>query len=209
MEAVQALVVGFQTTDTFPMSLAVILDSQSLADHVGVIKRQIRRSLQSPETERLARRIINAQPDGVIDGVPYVYAWGLEHQLAESGGALEKATSQLAQIRAIWNFAVLNVAYVPDGIVGNTPEVVQTAELTLDSRRGDCDDYVILLSALLQPLGFKTAASVISADSETNWQHIYTLVEYKGRWVPLDPVVPGATPGYEYQDAIAYEEFPL
>lgn len=64
----------------------------------------------------------------------------------------------------------------------------------------NCDDHTILNAALLNSLGFRTGAKVISPD-EANW-HIYTVVGvypfYKPTCIiPLDTTQPGSYPGWE------------
>lgn len=115
---------------------AVILDTNSIEDHVSVVGRQVRRSLRDPEVERLARKIVRGRPDTYHEGIPIVFAWGLPHQLTL--GEAQKAETRLDEIHAIWNFVVLNVSYQPDAVFAEVPEMVQTAELILDSRAGDC-----------------------------------------------------------------------
>ncbi len=198
---------------------AALFDSESLADHVGLVKRQVDRSLRDRQTHGLAKRIVEANPDEIlaIDGhsIPIVYAWGLEHQLTASVQDLRPARTKLDEIVLIWNFVVLNVRYQLDPVFGDTPEVVQTTALTLDQRAGDCDDMTVVLASLLRARGFRVRARVINAsgpsdvDGETYAEHIYAQVKHGGKWLALDPVVRGAYPGYEYPGFEKVESFPL
>jgi predicted transglutaminase-like cysteine proteinase len=191
----------------------VILDSEDLEDHVGVIRRQVERSLRDRETHTLAKKIVAGRAESFIaapdeTAIPLVWAWGLPHQLAVDQAALEPAREPLDQIVAVWNFVVLNVAYQYDPVIGDTPEWCLTTRLTLDQRAGDCDDMVIVLASLLKALGFSVKARVVSTNQEA-WQHIYAVVDHDGHELALDPVVRGAWPGFEYGGVTAHEDIPL
>ena len=108
------------------------------------------------------------------------------------------------QARKLFEFVRDEIQYVydPRGL-----DAIQSPEVTLKLRAGDCEDQAILLSSLLAAIGFE--AALIFADTDNNGvpDHVYSAVhlpdapEYtkpfkreKGKdgknlydWVPLDP----------------------
>lgn len=181
--------------------LVAAYDSGNLEEHVAVIQRQVQRSIDEGSAGRLARAIVNGRATGRIVGPhgqvwPVVHMWNSWFYLPEEGFA---AQGWREQIRRIWDFVVLNVRYEPDP---NGFDLFSTLQYTLAAGEGDCDDMVIALAALLKPLGYKVRGRVISVNNK-NWEHIYALV-YVPRtgsrfWLPLDPTVPFAVPGWEYE----------
>lgn len=184
-------------------------DSDDLAGHVSIIRRQAHRSMEDPVTGELARKIVQGRPDGFVEGLPVVQAWGLPYQLA--AGKPEPARTELEEIQAVWNFLVLNVSYMfdPPGF-----DMFSTVRILLEAGTGDCDDAVVYFGALLGLLGFKVKARVISVGNVT-WEHVYPLVALpRGagrptRWMSLDWTVRGALPGWEYEGARAVKDFPI
>jgi transglutaminase-like putative cysteine protease len=71
---------------------------------------------------------------------------------------------------------------------------------TVGLRAGDCDDMSALLVAMGKIAGFPTALRVVSKTGKT-WDHIYCLFGTPKTapqvWIPLDPTVETATPGWE------------
>lgn len=179
--------------------------TDSLDSHLSLVRQQVTRSLRDPATVQLARRIVSGRYDyapgmnglGYASQEPVIQAWGNYYRAPE--GPLCRAKDARCEIEAIWDFYVLNVRYTldPEGI-----DTFSTVRYTLEAGGGDCDDAVIFFCAMLGALGFKTAARVIAADSNY-WEHVYALIgvpKGKGdRWVPLDPTVDGAKPGWEFK----------
>ena len=190
--------------------LVAAYDSNSLDEHVAVIQRQVDRSLQDPQTHRLARKIMTGRPDGHVRGPkrdwPVVQQWGDWYYLPELGAA---GDGWREQIRRIWDFVVLNVRYEPDP---NGFDLFSTLRYTLSAAEGDCDDMVIAFAALLRPLGYDVRGRVISVNGK-NWEHIYALVQvprvHSRYWLPLDTTVPHAVPGWEYEHIRDVRDFDL
>lgn len=190
------------------MVAVAFFDSDDLAGHVDIIRRQTQRSLEDPEVHVLARKIAEGRPDLYVKGIPAVRFRGLVYQLAADRRALG-ARDELEQINAVWDFAVLNVAYMfdPPGI-----DMFSTVPVLLEAGTGDCDDAVVLFGALLGALGFRVKARVISTGDEA-WEHIYPMVGLPRarptRWMPLDWTVQGARPGWEYDNARHRADFEI
>lgn len=189
-----------------------IWEADSLADHMALLQRQVTRSLKDPETTRLARKIVGFRPDGeeIIRGerVPVVQAWGRTHVLIPVDCPMR---DDACEILAIWNFAVANVRYVldPDGY-----DLFSTVKYTLDANAGDCDDFTILFGALLRAVGFQNVFARVVSVSGEYWEHVYTMVGmpksgHTKRLIALDPTVPGATPGWEFEGVKTKEDFRL
>jgi len=191
------------------MVAVAFFDSDDLAGHVDIIRRQTQRSLEDPEVHVLARKIAEGRPDLYIKGIPAVHFRGLPYQLAVSREELAPARNELEQINAVWDFMVLNVTYMfdPPGI-----DMFSTVPVLLDAGTGDCDDAVVFFGALLGALGFRVKARVISTGDEA-WEHIYPLVGLPrarpARWLALDWTVQGARPGWEYDNARHQADFEI
>lgn len=174
-------------------------ETNNLDEHVALIARQVDRSLDDPETRKLAVKLVSGRPDGMKDGKPYVLAWGKPYWMPHVPPCATQSNE--CEITVCWNFVVLNVRYVldPDGY-----DLFSTLKHTLESGGGDCDDMVIALAALLRALGFRDVRARVIATSATVWEHVYTMVRTMkggtgGRLLALDPTVKGALPGWEYE----------
>lgn len=173
-------------------------ESNSIDDHTGLMRRQVKKSLADPETHKLAR--------AVARGGNSVVAWGQQYKLTPRGAGEDRACCDIAQV---WNFCVLNVAYVPDP---SGYDLFCTVKRTLERHVGDCDDATILQGALLKSLGFQDVrARVISVKGDV-WNHVYVMVSRHyngGPLIALDPTVRGSTPGWEFKGARDVKDFRL
>lgn len=194
------------------MNDAAIWETRNLAEHVELIKRQFRRSLDNAELRALAAKIITHTPDDYVnDGgrmVPVVYLFGRVLRLPQLSAAC--IDDEVRESQALWDFYVLNVAYTPDPV---GYDLFMTAPYTLEAGQGDCDDAVIALGALHRLIGFEhLVARVVSTDNEF-WEHVYLLVGFPKRnpkkWLALDPTVRGALPGWQYTKIKNARDFPL
>jgi len=177
--------------------------TKSLDGHVKLIRQQFRKGLADPELVRLVGKVTSGVGDWVNDPgtgkrVMVVSGWGKWYRMPMQP-AVGKIRDDKADLARIWNFCILNVRYIldTDGV-----DVFFTPKEILERGAGDCDDFTILLGAMLTIAGFQTAARVISTDKRA-WEHIYTLVAMPKegtakQWVPLDPTVEGKFPGWQY-----------
>lgn len=193
--------------------LAKSWETDSLEEHVALVKRQVSRSLEDMETVQLARKIVSGKADGRarVDGVvqPYVEAWGEAFVLPPGPRCPMRDGS--CELERLWDFWVANVRYVYDP---TEYDLFCTAKLTLLAGSGDCDDGTVGLVALAKAVGFERCVARIVSVGGQEWEHIYPLIglpkEGRGapmRYVPLDFTVPGATPGWEYTGVAAYQDF--
>jgi hypothetical protein len=86
------------------------------------------------------------------------------------------------RVRALFDFVKENIRYVHDPI---ELELVQSPEMTLRTRAGDCDDHTALLSALALSVGVPARFRVIGG-SRDSFQHIYPELRVNGNWLPAD-----------------------
>jgi predicted transglutaminase-like cysteine proteinase len=97
------------------------------------------------------------------------------------------------EITALFRWVRDRVRYVKDPIA---VELVRNARETLKRRAGDCDDKAVLLATLLQSIGHNTRFKVV-ATRPGDFHHVLIEVSHKAQWVPLDPTVERAAPGWE------------
>lgn len=185
-------------------------ETNSLEDHVGLMRDMVRRSLTEGGIQRVTKKVLAGQPDDVewtLTGrKPVIRQWGKSLSMVNVKPAAS-SDDPACRLIPVWNFVVNNLKYVPD------PEgfdLFKTAEVALLDGQGDCDDSCITLSAMILAgsLG-RPYARVISTDGE-HWVHVYCVVVLpNGSEVALDPTVNGAVPGWEFPRAKAVRDFPM
>ncbi len=81
-----------------------------------------------------------------------------------------KGNSDEQTFQNIWNYVRQNIRYQNDeqGI-----EQLRTPQRTLHDKIGDCDDFSILISAILTNLNINHELVVAAYKSKDKWQHIY------------------------------------
>lgn len=100
---------------------------------------------------------------------------------------------EAAADRVFW-WVKQNVKYVADPVV---TELVQAPHVTIDERAGDCDDQVVLASALMLAIGIPVRYVTIAAHEEKEFSHIYLQAEIApGKWKSYDPATKGSFPGW-------------
>jgi len=102
------------------------------------------------------------------------------------------------EVKAIYNFVVRRLRYTKDI---HRVETVHTARelLRRHKKAADCDDFVILIGALLQSIGHPIRIVIIGNNylDKSDYSHIYLQVLAGKKWVSLDGSVPGAKAGWE------------
>jgi transglutaminase-like putative cysteine protease len=91
-----------------------------------------------------------------------------------------------AAAEIIYNWVSQNIKFVDDPI---DLETVQSPEVTVRLKAGDCDDHVALLSAMLQSIGIPVRYVVIGSDRES-FSHIYIEALISGKWTSIDSTIP-------------------
>lgn len=111
-----------------------------------------------------------------------------------------------ARARSLYNWIVRNIRFVndPAGI-----ETVQSPEMTIYNRAGDCDDHAALYAGLARSIGLRVRFRVVGSD-RNSFSHIYPEVFVKGAWLPADTTLPsvgfGRSPGKQPVEKIYSSE---
>lgn len=92
-----------------------------------------------------------------------------------------------AELRALFDWVRENVRYVRDVL---DVETVSTAQRTLQTRSGDCDDQVVLLASLCEAIGYQTRFVVGAYTVANTFEHVYLEVFDGSEWIPCDPTEP-------------------
>jgi len=119
---------------------------------------------------------------------------GVKHPVVHEAAAFILRSSKIPQFdaageaRAIYLWVLRSVRFTRD-IVGK--ETLHSADEILRLGIGDCDDFTILLCALLGTVGHRARIITISSvprdvDGEQPFTHVYPEVFLSGRWVPVD-----------------------
>ena len=97
---------------------------------------------------------------------------------------LTPAQDDIAEVEAVYSFVRDHIRYTKDvwGI-----ETLATPDKVLAMRVGDCDDMTVLLSAMLESIGYPTRFVIEGYQDGAGWEHVYLEVYLLGGWVPLDP----------------------
>lgn len=90
------------------------------------------------------------------------------------------------EIKSLHRFVRDQIRYVKDirGI-----ETVQTPDVTLAIRAGDCDDKSVLLAALLESIGHPTRFVAIGFKPD-DFVHVYVETRIGTSWVPVETTEP-------------------
>ena len=98
---------------------------------------------------------------------------------------------------AIYKWMVRNINYVRDPW---NIERIQSPDITIRQKAGDCDDHAILGASLLQSLGIQTGFRIVSRSGE-NFDHIYTVYRSPQGWKSFDTTVL-KYPGYRFDEQL-------
>lgn len=104
-------------------------------------------------------------------------------------------TDQVAE--ALYRWMTRNINYVRDPW---NIERIQSPDVTLTQKAGDCDDHAILSAALLQSLGIQTGFRIVSRTGR-NYDHIYTVFRSPDGWKSFDTTV-AKYPGFEFNETL-------
>jgi Transglutaminase-like superfamily len=95
------------------------------------------------------------------------------------------AYDKIAELNAIFHWVLRNIRYTEDP---PNKEMLHPVRDLLNLRAGDCDDFVVLLAALLGSVGFQTRAVTVAADpaDPSQFTHVYLEALVGGEWIALD-----------------------
>ena len=100
-----------------------------------------------------------------------------------------KPKDYIGEIKSLFEWVQQNIRYTKDTV---HVEVLHSAHRMLELRAGDCDDFSIVLGALLEAIGHPVRLVLTGPDPlrQNLFTHIYLEVFHKGRWIPLDATMP-------------------
>jgi hypothetical protein len=102
------------------------------------------------------------------------------------------------EVKAIQRWTRDNIRYVRD-IQG--VETLHSASKILELGYGDCDDKSILVSAMLQSVGYPVKLKAVGFTSNT-LSHIYPMVKLEGQWIAVETTEKGWTIGMEPENIV-------
>ena len=76
-------------------------------------------------------------------------------------------------------------------------ELLQDVWATLDRRRGDCDDFCILLCAAAEVLGCPCRIVTVSTRKDRSPNHVYPEANVNGKWLGMDATMQGTALGWQ------------
>lgn len=108
---------------------------------------------------------------------------------------------QVGEITAIFDFVRDGVRYLrdpwaPEGLELFTAPAQLLRDVDAGTAAGDCDDHVILASALLETIGYRTRYRIGGLPPD-HFRHIWLEVQSSGGWLPLELVKKDEPAGYD------------
>lgn len=97
---------------------------------------------------------------------------------------LEPEKSDIHQATALFEFVRDHIRYIKDI---HQVETISTAEKTLESQIGDCDDQCILLASLAESVGIPSRFIVTGYHHPEEFEHVFCELFVDGEWIPCDP----------------------
>lgn len=91
------------------------------------------------------------------------------------------------EAEALQNWVRSNVRYTKD-VAG--VETLQTPEVTLKVRQGDCDDHSILLAALLSAVGHPSRFRAVKIKGNGIFCHVFTETKIGNQWFAVETTEP-------------------
>lgn len=87
------------------------------------------------------------------------------------------------EMSEIYNYVIENFRYTRDPYIA---ELILSAENILNNREGDCDDFVVILGALLTSVGIPIRLVLLSQNYDNDFQHIYLQAKIQDKWIDMD-----------------------
>ena len=109
-----------------------------------------------------------------------------------------EARDHRGELEAVFNWAKRNIRFTDDPY---GKEMLAHPLHTLETRGGDCDDYVVTMGGLLRSLGRQVRIVTIRADRREpgRQSHVFLQAKADGQWISLDPTVEGSSLGWTPQ----------
>lgn len=90
------------------------------------------------------------------------------------------------EVRTLFTWVRDNIRYLGD--VQNV-ETIQSPDVTLARRHGDCDDQATLLAAMLESIGHKTRFVAVGFSRPGEFDHVFTETRIGNDWVALETTI--------------------
>lgn len=97
---------------------------------------------------------------------------------------LQPEKSEWHQANALFEFVRDHIRYIKDI---HQVETISTAEKTLETKIGDCDDQCILLASLAESVGIPSMFVLAGYNSPEEFEHVYCALFVDSEWIPCDP----------------------
>jgi len=145
---------------------------------LGLASQLVTKYTGREDIRELALKITRRVPRNISTGLPDL------RNIDQIAGAIYKwMTSNINYVRDPWNI-----------------ERIQSPDVTLRQKAGDCDDHAILSAALLQSLGIQTGFRIVSRTGRT-YDHIYTVLRSPQGWKSFDTTV-AKYPGFTFDERL-------
>lgn len=124
--------------------------------------------------------------------------WGIR-ETAQDIISNTKERDRHGELKGIYQWVQRHSRYTYDPI---GLETIQTPKVMLESvaRKGkmfgDCDDFTVLLGALLKSIGHKIRLKAVAFSPGTRLSHVYLEDEIAGKWVTVDGIKKDKPLGY-------------
>jgi hypothetical protein len=140
---------------------------------VRKIRQLVEAAKRDPSFRQRAAAIVAGQPQ--------------RDQMAEIGAVFEWVRDHVRYLRDPW---------APQGLELFTAPALLLADADRGIAAGDCDDHVILASALLETIGYRTRYRIGGMPPD-HFRHIWLEVQAPGGWLPLEMVKKDEPIGYD------------
>lgn len=93
----------------------------------------------------------------------------------------------VGEVRAVFEWVRDNIRYTQDI---RDVETIKSPDAVIYSGMGDCDDKALLVSTLLETIGFPTRFVAVALNEPGVFEHVYTEVKLGTVWITLDSIMP-------------------
>lgn len=165
---------------------------RTMKDRVRLIAKMIDSSVTKPQETNEVLKVLS---DGRVIKRTYMlkdFAHEIIKGVPNHGSSYEDGC-----VTRVFNWVKQNIEYYQDTA---DYDYYMAAGRTINSGGGDCDDHTILICSLLNTIGFKTGAKIVSPNGSA-W-HIYAVAGVRSfasptAIVPLDTTQTESRPGWE------------
>ncbi len=118
-----------------------------------------------------------------------VYPENPQQYIQPENTAVQQLAGQLGSVERCYYWVAQNIKYVPDYSLGSA-EYWQYPNQTIQRKKGDCEDFAILLCSLIRAKGtpaeeVRVVAGLVPSDGEPVG-HAWVELWYQGTWLPLE-----------------------